>query len=87
MKVYLVVYTRYNSWREIKERFNMKVFKNRARANHYMATKALDYARDEYAVSLVKDGVYINNMKAERKHTKICEEVIIEITVKEMEVI
>lgn len=86
MKVYIVQYTRYNSWMEIQERFNMKVFKNRACANHYMVAKALDYARDEYAVSLVNDGVYVNTMKAERKYTKICEEAIIEITVKEMEV-
>lgn len=87
MKVYIVQYTRYNSWMEILERFNMKLFKNRACANHYMVAEALTYARDGYAVSLVNDGVYINTMKAERKNTKICEEEIIEVSVKEMEVI
>ena len=35
----------------------------------------------------MNDGVYINTMKAERKNTKVMEEEIIEISVKEMEVI
>ena len=87
MKIYVVQYTHYNSWGEIQKRFNMKCYKNRACANHYMVAEALTYARDGYAVSLVNDGVYINTMKAERKNTKIMEEEIIEITVKETEVI
>lgn len=87
MKVYLVVYTRYSSWGEILMRFNLKCYKDRACANHKMVAEALTYARDDFAVSLINDGVYINTMKAERKNTKICEEEIIEITVKEMEVI
>ena len=87
MKVYLVVFTRYNSWGEIQKRFNLKVFKDRACANHKMVAEALTYARDGFAVSLVNDGVYINTMKAERKNTKVMEEEIIEISVKEMEVI
>lgn len=87
MKVYIVQLTRYNSWGEIQKRFNLKCYKDRACANHKMVAEALTYARDGFAVSLINDGVYINTMKAERKNTKICEEEIIEISVKEMEVI
>lgn len=86
MKVYIIQFTRYNSWGEIKKRFNLKCFKDRACANHKMVAEALTYARDGYAVRLVNDGVYINTMKAERRHTKVMEEDIIEISVIEMEV-
>lgn len=86
MKIYIVVFTSYNSWGEIQKRFNLKAFKDRACANHRMVAEALTYARDGFAVSLVNDGVYINTMRAERKNTKICEEEIIEIRVIEMEV-
>jgi hypothetical protein len=87
MKVYLVVFTRYNSWGEIQKCFVIKCYKDRACANHKMVAEALTYARDGFAVSLVNDGVYINTMKAERKNTKAMEEEIIEVSVKEMEVI
>ena len=87
MKVYLVEFTQYNSWGEIQKRFNLKCYKDRACANHKMVAEALTYARDGYTVSLVNDGVYINTMKAERKNSKICEEEIVEITVRGMEVI
>lgn len=87
MKVYLVELTRYNSWGEIRKRFNLKCYKNRACANHYLVEEALRYVRFGFAVSIVNDGVYINTVKAESKNSKICEEEIIEITVREMEVI
>lgn len=87
MKIFIVQYTLYNGWMEIHERYVLKCYNNRSCANHYMVAEALNYAQDGYAVSLVNDGVYINTMKAERKYTKICEEEIIEITVREMEVI
>lgn len=58
---------------EVQKRFNLKCYKDRACANHKMVAEALTYARDGFAVSLVNDGIYINTMKAERKHTKICE--------------
>lgn len=87
MKVYLLQFTRYNSWGEIQKRFDMKCYKERACANHRMILEVLTYTRVGFAVSLVNDGVYINTMKAERRHTKIMEEDIIEISVKEMEVI
>lgn len=87
MKIYILQFTRYNSWGEIHKRFNLKAFKDRDCANHKMVVEALTYARDGFAVSLVNEGVYINTMKAERRHTKIMEEDIIEISVIEMEVI
>lgn len=87
MKIYIVQYTRYNSWMEIQKRFILKCYKNRACANHRMVVEALTYEHDGYTVSLLNDGVYINTMKAERKNTKVMEEEIIEISVKEMEVI
>lgn len=87
MKIYIVVYTRYNSWGEIQRYANLKCYKDRVCANHYMVMEALTFARDGYAVSLVNDGVYINTMKAERKNAKFMEEKIVEISVKEMEVI
>lgn len=86
MKIYIVTYTRYNSWMEIQKRFNMKCFNSRACANHYIVAEALTYARDGFAVSLVNSGVYIDTMKAERKNAKVMEDEIIEISVKEMEV-
>lgn len=86
MKVYILQFTRYNSWGEIQKRFNMKCYKDRACANHYMVVEALTYARDGFAVSLVNSGVYIDTMKAECKDNKLYDE-IIEITVKEIEVI
>ena len=87
MKVYLVELTRYNSWGEIRKRFNLKCYKNRACANHYLVEEALRYVRFDFDVSIVNDGVYINTVKAERKNTKVMEEEIYEISVKEMEVI
>lgn len=87
MKIYILQFTRYNSWGEIQKRFDMKCYKDRACANHRMVLEALTYARVGFAVSLVNDGVYINTMKAERRHTKIMEEDIIEIRVIEMEII
>ena len=87
MKVYILRFTRYNSWGEIQKRFDMDCYKNRACANHKMVLEALTYSRVGFTVSLVNDGVYINTMRAERKNTKICEEEIIEISVREMEVI
>lgn len=86
MKVYILQFTRYNSWGEIQKRFDMDCYKNRACANHKMVLEALTYSRVGFTVSLVNDGVYINTMKAERRHTKIMEEDIIEIRVIEMEV-
>ena len=87
MKIYIVQITRYNSWGEIQKCFVIKCYKDRACANNRMIMEALTYAGDGYTVSLVNDGVYINTMKAERKNTKVMEEEIIEISVKEMEVI
>lgn len=87
MKVYLVELTRYNSWGEILKRFNLKCYKNRDCANHCLLEEALRYARFGFDVSIVNDGVYINTVKAERKNTKVMEEEICEISVKEMEVI
>lgn len=87
MKVYLVVFTRYNSWGEIQKRFDIDCYKNRACANHKMVLEALAYERVGFSVSLVNEGDYIDTVRAERKNTKICEEEIIEISVKEMEVI
>ena len=87
MKVYLVELTRYNSWGEILKRFNLKCYKKRECANHYIIGEELKYARFDFAVSIVNDGVYINTVKAERKNTKVMEEEIYEICVKEMEVI
>lgn len=87
MKVYLVELTRYNNWGEILKRFNLKCYKNRDRANHFLVEEALRYARFGFDVSIVNDGVYINTVKVERKNTKVMEEEICEISVKEMEVI
>lgn len=87
MKVYLVQFTSYNSWYEIMKRFNLKCYKNRDCANHYLVEEALRYVRFGFDVSIVNDGVYINTIKAERKNTKVMEEEIYEISVKEMEVI
>ena len=87
MKIYIVVFTSYNSWGEIQKRFNLECYKDRARANNRLDLEALTYARDGYTVSFGDDGFYINMMKAERKNSKICEEEIIEITIREMEVI
>ena len=87
MKIYIIQFTRYNSWGEIQKRFNLKCYKERACANHKMVMEALTYASDGFAVRLVNSGVYIDTMKAERKNTKVMEEEIIEISVKEMEVI
>lgn len=87
MKVYLVELTRYNSWREILNKLNLKCYKERSCANHYLVGEALKYARFDFAVSIVNDGVYINTVIAERKNTKVMEEEIYEISVKEMEVI
>lgn len=87
MKIYLVELTQYNSWGEILKRFKLNCYKNRDCANHLLVAEALKYARFDFAVSIVNDGVYINTMRAERKNTKVMEEEIYEIVVREMEVI
>lgn len=87
MKVYVVVLTRYNSWGEILNCLNLKCYKDRAAANHYLICEAVKYSRFDFAVSIVNDGVYINTVKAERKNTKVMEEETYEISVKELEVI
>ena len=87
MKVYLVEFTSYNSWYEILKRFNLKCYKNRDRANHYIIDEAVRYERFGFDVSIVNDGVYINTVKAKRKNTKLKVVEIYEISVKEMEVI
>lgn len=86
MKVYLVLYTRYNSWYEIKERRNLKVFGDRQLANSYMIARALKYADHDYHVSLINSGVYVDTMRAEKSNTKVMEEEIVEITVIEKDV-
>ena len=87
MKVYLVEFTSYNSWYEIMKRFNLKCYKNRDSANHYIIDEAVRYERFGFDVSIVNDGVYINTVKAKRKNTKLKLVEIYEISVKEMEVI
>lgn len=86
MKVYLVEYTRYNSWGEIKARFIEDVFSDRQFANSYMIAKALKYAGSNYHVSLTNSGVYVDTMRAEKSNTKVMEEEIVEIRVIEKEV-
>lgn len=87
MKVYLVEFTSYNSWYEILKRFNLKCYKNRDSANHYIFDEARRYARLGFDVSILNDGVYIDKVKAERKNTKLMKQEIYEISVKEIEVI
>lgn len=87
MKVYLVEFTSYNSWYEILKRFNLKCYKNRDSANHYIIDEAVRYERFGFDVSIVNDGVYINTVKAKRKNTKLKVVEIYEISVKEIEVI
>ena len=86
MKVYLVEYTRYNSWGEIKARFIEDVFNDRQFANSYMIAKALKYSSNGYSVYLNNSGVYIDTIRAEKSNTKVMEEEIVEIHVIEMEV-
>ena len=86
MKVYLVEYTRYNSWGEIKDCYVQEVFGDRQLANSYMIGKALKYAGSNYHVSLTNSGVYIYTMRAEKSNTKVMEEEIEEIRVIEKEV-
>ena len=86
MKVYLVEYTRYNSWGEIKVRFIEDAFRNKQFANSYMIGKALKYAGSNYHVSLTNSGVYVDTMRAEKSNTKAMEEEIVEIRVIEKEV-
>ena len=86
MKVYLVEYTRYNSWGEIKDCYVQEVFGDRQLANSYMIGKALKYAGSNYHVSLTNSGVYIDTMRAEKSNTKLMEEEIEEIRVIEKEV-
>lgn len=86
MKVYIVQLTRYNSWGEIKKRFNLKCYKDRDSANRCLFSEAVKYARFNFAISIVNDGAYINTVKAERKNAKVMEEEIYEITVEEMDV-
>lgn len=86
MKVYLVEYTRYNSWGEIKERSIMNVFSDRQLANSYMISKASKYLGSNYHVSLINSGVCIDTMRAEKSNTKIMEEEVVEINVIEKEV-
>lgn len=86
MKVYLVEYTRYDSWGIIKCRYVEDVFSNRQFANSFMIAKALKYAGSNYHVSLTNSGVYVDTMRAEKSNTKAMEEEIIEICVIEKEV-
>lgn len=86
MKVYILQFTRYNSWGEIQKRFDIDCYKNRACANHKMVLEALTYERVGFSVSLVNEGDYIDTVKAERRNSKIMEEDFIEIRVIEMEV-
>ena len=86
MKVYLVEYTRYNSWGEIKDCYVQEVFGDRQLANSYMIGKALKYAGSNYHVSLTNSGVYIDTIRAEKSNTKVMEEEIEEIRVIEKEV-
>ena len=86
MKVYLVEYTRFNSWGEIKERHILDVFGDRQFANSYMIAKALKYAGSNYHVSLTNSGVYVDTMRAEKSNTKAMEAEIVEIRVIEKEV-
>lgn len=86
MKVYLVEYTRYNSWGEIKVRFIEDVFRNKQFANSYMIAKALKYSSNGYSVYLNNSGVYVDTMRAEKSNTKVMEEEIVEIRVIEKEV-
>ena len=86
MKVYLVEYTRYNSWGEIKVCFIEDVFRNKQFANSYMIGKALKYAGSNYHVSLTNFGVYVDTIRAEKSNTKAMEEEIVEIRVIEKEV-
>ena len=87
MKVYLVEFTFYNGWGEILKRFNLKCYKSRDSANHYIYDEARRYARLGFSVSIVNDGLYIDRVRAERKNTKVMKREIYEICVKEMEVI
>lgn len=86
MKVYLVEYTRYNSWGEIKDCYVQEVFGDRQLANSYMIGKALKYAGSDCHVSLTSSGVYVDTMRAEKSNTKAMEEEIVEIRVIEKEV-
>lgn len=86
MKVYLVEYTRYNSWGEIKDCYVQEVFSDRQFANSYMIGKALKYAGSNYHVSLTNSGVYVDTIRAEKSNTKVMEEEIEEIRVIEREV-
>lgn len=86
MKVYLVEYSRYNSWGEIKVRFIEDVFSDRQFANSYMIAKALKYSSNGYSVYLNNSGVYVDTMRAEKSNTKAMEEEIVEIRVIEKEV-
>lgn len=86
MKVYLVEYTRYNSWGEIKVRFIEDVFRNKQFANSYMIAKALKYSSNGYSVYLNNSGVYVDTMRAEKSNTKAMEEEIVGIRVIEKEV-
>lgn len=86
MKVYLVEYTRYNSWGEIKYCRIKEVFGDRQFANSYMIGSALRYEGSNYHVSLTNSGVYVDTMRAEKSNTKAMEEEIVEIRVIEKEV-
>lgn len=86
MKVYLVEYSRFNSWGEYKECHVDYVFKDRQLANSYMIGKALEYAGSNYHVSLTNSGVYVDTMRAEKSRVKAMEEEIVEIRVIEKEV-
>lgn len=87
MKVYLVEFTRYNSWGEIRDRYIDEVFYNKKFANSYMIDKALEYSGSNYHVSLTNSGVYVDTMRAEKSKSKAMEEDIVELTVIEREVI
>lgn len=86
MKVYLVQYTRFNSWGEIKDCHVQEVFGDRQFANSYMIAKALKYSSNGYSVYLNNSGVYVDTMRADKSNTKAMEEEIVEIRVIEKEV-
>lgn len=86
MKVYLVEYSRFNSWGEYKECHVDCVFKDRKSAISYMIAKARQYYGDNYHVVLVNSGSHVDTMRAEKSNTKAMEEEIVEIRVIEKEV-
>lgn len=86
MKVYLVEYSRFNSWGEYKECHVDWIFKDRKSAISYMIAKARQYYGANYHVVLVNSGLYVDTMRSEKSNTKFMEEEIVEIRVIEREV-